>query len=254
VVGDIVNGVDTSRVNGGWKYTDSQIPLTKLGEQQARDAGPLIAELRDAYPIASAHVSPVKRAQDTLRIATDGQPPPAKTVTDNGLAERGMGGYIGQDKLENRPGDTQDIKLGKGRQDGMIGPDKTPPSVPVQTSADGARPTPQRPIEDRTGYEDWGAFNGRIKSSFNQDILPDLINGGVLQVSHQYSIAAQLKRIDPRIDTAELGHGIPNGQPLVMIVRVQPQANGKEPKLTVVEAGYYKGNAAGSEPSPRPNP
>ena len=240
----VVNG----RVNGGWQYTDNQIPLSKLGEQQAREAGPLIAQLRDAYPITSAHVSPVKRAQDTLNLATEGQPRVAKTVTDNELAERGMGGYIGQDKLKNRPLDVQDITPGNGPQTGMVGPNKTPPSVPVETTAEGARPTPKRPIEDRTGYEDWGTFNGRIKSSFNKDILPDLINGGVLQVSHQYSIAAQLKRIDPRIDTASLGHGIPNGQPLVLMVRVQPQDKGA-PKLTVVEAGYYRGNPASSAPS-----
>lgn len=232
----------TSLPNGEVMAPGGQIPLSQLGQQQARDAAPLIQQLRQTYDIKNSSVSPVLRAQETYRLATEGQPRFANSKTVFDLAERGMGAYIGSQKNVHG-GNTlnnADIRL-DGRGGGFVGGVKARGDTPVVPTADGGRARANRPVEDRTGFEDWSTFNGRIGSAFNRTVLPDVVNGSSLQVTHQYSIASQLKRIDPRIDTATLGHGIPNGQPLVVIVRVQ-QRGTAEPKLTVLEAGYYRGN------------
>lgn len=241
------NDAFTSLPNGEVMAPGGQIPLSKLGQQQARDAAPLINQLRQTYDIRNATVSPVLRAQQTYQLATGGQPRFANEKTTLDLAERGMGAYIGTDKKVHS-GNTlsnANVRL-DGRGGGYVGGRKTAGDTAVTPNAEGGRSRANRPVEDRTGFEDWTTFNGRIRSAANNTVLPDVINGGSLQVTHQYSIASQLKRIDPRIDTAKLGHGIPNGQPLVVIMRVQSRGTG-EPKLTVVDAGYYRGN--GSAPA-----
>lgn len=239
-------GVFTAMPNGEVLPPGGNISLSDLGKQQATAANVLIRNLRDIYPIKTALTSPVFRAQQTSELMTAGQPPFETSQTVPGLGERGMGRNVGNSKTVNRADITRsaDINLNAGgRQVGTVGGKKVDGDTAVPPNSEGGV-NMARPISDQTGYEDVQIFDGRISSANNSTVLPALVEGGVIETSHQYTIASTLKRIDPQINTMSLGHGIPNGQPLVVIMRVQQQANGQEPKLTVVDAGYYKGNAA----------
>ena len=239
------SGTFTAMPNGEVLPPGGNISLSNLGKQQATDANVLVGNLRALYPIKTAMVSPVHRAQQTFDLMTKGQSPFEVTQTVPRIAERGMGRNVGNSKTTNQTDFTRStaIKLDGGRQVGTVGGKKVAGDTAVTPNSEGGV-NMARPISDQTGYEDPQTFNGRISLANNETVLPALIKGGVIETSHQYTIAATLKRIDPRIDTMKLGHGIPNGQPLVVFIREQPQADGKPPKLTVVEAGYYRGNAA----------
>ncbi len=233
----------TSFPNGELMVPGGQIPLSQLGVEQARDGQSLIRQLRDAYNIQTLEISPVLRAQQTAQLATEGQAPFAKVVTLNAIAERGMGGNVHNPKKIAVGDGLQNIDLLLDRSSrGYIGGPKLAPDTNVIP-----RPgisNPNRPVEDTTGFESVGDFEGRQRWAFwrqSGGVASDIYLGNTLQISHQYSIAGQLKAIDPNIDTVALGHGIPNGQPLVVIMRVQPNGTG-QPSLSVLEAGYYKGH------------
>ena len=236
------NDAFTSLPNGEVMAPGGQIPLSNLGQQQARDAAPLVQQLRQTYNIGSLSLSPVLRAQQTASLILEGQPRFQKASTVLAAAERGMGSYVGEQKNVHSGAtlNNANIRL-DGRGGGYVGGAKTRGDTPVVPTAEGGRARPNRPVEDQTGFETVGTFEGRIAWAANSTILPNVVKSGDLQVTHQYSIAAQLHRIDPRIDTMKMGHGIPNGQPLVLIMRVQQRGNA-EPKLTVLEAGYYRGD------------
>jgi bisphosphoglycerate-dependent phosphoglycerate mutase len=102
----------------------------------------------------------------------------------------------------------------------------------------GAVPSEQfRPLTDR-GFEAPEQFDIRLANAFSRDVLPALRQRHLVQVSHQFSIAAQLKAIDPSIDTMKLGHDIPNGKPLVLIMHVSE--SGRSTSFRVIDGGYVE--------------
>ena len=70
-----------------WYCGSHNIPLNEIGEQQARDASPLLN-----YPWSCVTVSPLLRAQQTARLAV----PMADLVIDHRFAERHFGDDEGQ--------------------------------------------------------------------------------------------------------------------------------------------------------------
>ncbi len=232
----------TSLPNGELMGPGGQIPLSQLGVEQAQNAQNLVRQLRNAYNIQTLEVSPVLRAQQTAKLVIEGQPPFAKAATLNAIAERGMGGNVHKPKKVAVGDGQQNIDMLLDRpSSGYIGGPKLAPDTDVVPRPGAANPS--RPVEDRTGFESVRDFEGRQSWAFwrrGGGVASDIYRGNTLQVSHQYSIAGQLKAIDPTIDTMALGHGIPNGQPLVVIFRVEPNGTG-QPNLSVLDAGYFKG-------------
>jgi 2,3-bisphosphoglycerate-dependent phosphoglycerate mutase len=81
----------------GWRDVD----LTKLGMEEARRAGRVLAERR--YRFGLAFTSPLKRAQKTLRlISNELGVPDIETMCDSALNERDYGELTGLNKDEAR--------------------------------------------------------------------------------------------------------------------------------------------------------
>jgi broad specificity phosphatase PhoE len=187
-----------------------QVPLTEKGKQQAIDARPVIQQLQQQYGITTALLSPVHRAQDTFNLATEGgRGFDVRTIP--ALMERGMGANVARPKID------------AGQK---VAPD--PGAVPSEQF---------RPLTDR-GFEAPEQFDIRLANAFSRDVLPALRQRHLVQVSHQFSIAAQLKAIDPSIDTMKLGHDIPNGKPLVLIMHVSE--SGRSTSFRVIDGGYVE--------------
>ena len=192
-----------------------QINLTAKGQQQARDVAPVFLKAKQTWGIGQVQVSPVLRARQTFDLATnDGRGYQSVRIVQ-GLAERGQGSNIGRSKEGSsapKPGDNL--------------------TVPAN-----------RPVTDRTGAESVQAFEARIGKTMREQVLPDLITAkdgpAIGQFIHQYTASGQLHTLDPSIDTMEVGHHIPNGQPLVIVFRVHAQPSG-DPSLTVLGAGYLR--------------
>lgn len=190
-----------------------QVPLTAKGEQQAIDARPVIQQLQQQYGITMALLSPVHRAQDTFNLATEGgRGFDVRTIP--ALMERGVGANVAHPKIE------------AGQK---VTPD--PHAAPSEQF---------RPLTDR-GFEFPEQFDTRLANAFTLDVLPALKQRHILQVSHQFSIAAQLKAIDPSIDTMKLGHDIPNGKPLVLIMQISE--SGRSTSFRVIDGGFVDPSA-----------
>lgn len=200
----------TSLPSGEVLRPGGQVRLSELGAQQALDAGPTITKLQEMYGFNTAFVSPVLRAQETFNLATDSGSGFETVITVPGLSERGQGGKIGLSKVGPLPGD--------------------------EVHSD-----PSRPITDRTGPESIPVFNERIELTFEKTLayLRANGNGNGLFVSHQFTMAAVLHAADPSIDVDKMGHDIPNGTPLVMILH-KKQLNDGTLTYEVLDAGYVR--------------
>lgn len=144
----------------------TDVGLTQKGEEEARSAGSLLADIK----LDRAYTSALRRAQQTLSIilaerAISGLP----VVTSAALNERDYGVYTGKNKLEIKKqlGDTEFLKLRRGWD----------------------YPVPQG--------ESLKQVYARVTPYFETVILPQLSAGQrILIVAHGNSLRALMKKLE----------------------------------------------------------
>ena len=203
--------VFTSMPNGELLKPGGQVDLTERGVQQARAANSLVAELVSTFNIKKEFRSPVNRAQKTADEITKDRPQ-TEAATVIAFAERGQGPNVGRSKVDSAG---QAIA----------------PNPNLQSTRD-------RPVTDRTGYQSFSEFNKQVGDAYNKY---GLTKNNVIY-AHQYVSAAILNRVSPRVNVQNVGHGIENSQPLVLVYQKIPQGPGIEPIMRLLHAGYYRGN------------
>lgn len=183
--------------------------LSAKGEGQAKEAKTAISTLKKKFGIDTLISSPVARSQQTANGATDSGRGYAYKYIVEDYAERGMGNKVGLPKN-----------------------DKIPSIIDVPSHAEA------NTIRDARGEETWTDFANRIRHARNNEVSPLLRDGKTpVSFTHQYTIAAGLKAFDPRVDVAKVGHGIPNGKPIVLVMRLG-EKDGK-PVEHLLDAYYY---------------
>jgi 2,3-bisphosphoglycerate-dependent phosphoglycerate mutase len=209
-----------NRFTGWW-----DVPLSDLGQKEARSAGTLLAEA--GVVVDRAHTSLLSRAVHTLNLALEemGQlwVPVGRSWR---LNERHYGGLTGLDKAETRQryGDEQYMKW---RRSYDVPPPPMEPGHPYDVRGDARYRS--LPADVMPATECLADVVARMLPYWYDEIAPDLLAGGtVLVAAHGNSLRALIKHLDDISDDDITGLEIPTGVPLVYRLGADLQVGSRE--------------------------
>jgi 2,3-bisphosphoglycerate-dependent phosphoglycerate mutase len=209
-----------NRFTGWW-----DVPLSDLGQKEARSAGTLLAEA--GVVVDRAHTSLLSRAVHTLNLALEemGQlwVPVGRSWR---LNERHYGGLTGLDKAETRRryGDEQYLKW---RRSYDVPPPPMEPGHPYDVRGDARYRS--LPADVMPATECLADVVARMLPYWYDEIAPDLLAGRtVLVAAHGNSLRALIKHLDDISDDDITDLEIPTGLPIVYRLGADLRVGGKE--------------------------
>ncbi len=196
-----------NRFTGWW-----DVPLSALGQREARSAGTLIAS--EGLVVDVAHTSVLSRAIDTLNLALEEMGQQWVPVRKHWrLNERHYGGLTGLDKAETRDryGEEQFMKWRRSY-------DVPPPAMEAGHEFDIRSDVRYRrvPADAVPATECLADVVVRMLPYWYDAIAPDVLAGGTVVVAaHGNSLRALIKHLERISDADIAGLDIPTGVPTV---------------------------------------